>query len=152
MYLGPPGAQSCPTLCDPMDYKIHGVLQARILEQVAFPFSRGIFPTQGSKPGIPHCRWILYQLSHKRSPISRKAQESTVLYSMILWKERRALFSNASKWALSHLIGSWSEFSEPCTFWHGHSQAKNKPRGNCTPSPPFKQKTCVLRMPKEQYW
>ena len=34
-------AQSCPTLCDPMDYTVHGTLQARILEWVAFPFSRG---------------------------------------------------------------------------------------------------------------
>ena len=38
--------QSCPTLCDPMDYSlsgssVHGNLQARILEWVAFPFSRG---------------------------------------------------------------------------------------------------------------
>ena len=33
--------QSCLTLCDPMDYTVHGILQARILEQVAFPFSRG---------------------------------------------------------------------------------------------------------------
>ena len=29
---------------------------------------QGIFPTQGSNPGLPHCRQILYQLSHKRSP------------------------------------------------------------------------------------
>ena len=29
---------------------------------------RGIFPTQGSNPGLPHCRRILYQLSHKGSP------------------------------------------------------------------------------------
>ena len=29
---------------------------------------QGIFPTQGSNPGVPHCRWILYQLSHKGSP------------------------------------------------------------------------------------
>ena len=28
---------------------------------------QGIFPTQGSNPGFPHCRWILYQLSHKGS-------------------------------------------------------------------------------------
>ena len=28
---------------------------------------QGIFPTQESKPGLPHCRWILYQLSHKGS-------------------------------------------------------------------------------------
>ena len=34
-------AQLCPTLCDPMDYTVHGILQARILESVAFPFSRG---------------------------------------------------------------------------------------------------------------
>ena len=39
-------AQSCPTLCDPRDYSppgssVHGLLQARILEWVAIPFSRG---------------------------------------------------------------------------------------------------------------
>ena len=33
-------AQSCPTLCDPTDNTVHGILQARILEWVAFPFSR----------------------------------------------------------------------------------------------------------------
>ena len=127
-------AQSCLTLSDARDYTIHGILQASILEWVAFPFSRGssqprnqtgspalqadflptekkkkpeefsescsvvsdssqphglqspwnytgqypgvgslsllqgIFPTQGSNSGLPHCRWILYQLSHKGSP------------------------------------------------------------------------------------
>ena len=35
------GAQSCLTLCDPMDYTVHGILQAGVLEWVAFPFSRG---------------------------------------------------------------------------------------------------------------
>ena len=29
---------------------------------------QGLFPTHGSNPGFSHCRWILYQLSHKRSP------------------------------------------------------------------------------------
>ena len=29
---------------------------------------QGIFPTQGSNPGLPHCRWILYQLSYEGSP------------------------------------------------------------------------------------
>ena len=46
-------AQSCPTLCYPMDCSspgsfVHGISQARILEWVAVPSSRGIFPTQGS--------------------------------------------------------------------------------------------------------
>ena len=61
-------AQSCPTLCDPMDYTVHGILQARILEWVAFPFSRG--SSQGSNPGLLHCGWILYQLSYQGSPDS----------------------------------------------------------------------------------
>ena len=34
-------SQSCPTLCDPMNYTVHGILQARKLEWVGFPFSRG---------------------------------------------------------------------------------------------------------------
>ena len=41
--------QSCSTLCDPMDYTVHGILQARILEWEAFPFSRDL-PKTGIKP------------------------------------------------------------------------------------------------------
>ena len=66
-------AQLCPTLCDPMDYAVHGLLQARILEWISVPFSRGSSQprgrTQGWNPGLPHCRRILYQLSHKGKPI-----------------------------------------------------------------------------------
>ena len=36
-------SQSCPTFCDPMDCTVHAILQARILEWVAYPFSRGSF-------------------------------------------------------------------------------------------------------------
>ena len=36
-------AQSCLTLCNPMDYTVHGLLQARILEWVAFPFSQASY-------------------------------------------------------------------------------------------------------------
>ena len=56
--------QEYPTLCDPVDYTVHGILQARILECVAFPFSKQIFPTQESNRGLLHCRQILYQLSY----------------------------------------------------------------------------------------
>ena len=58
----------CLTLCNPMNYTVHGILQVRILEEIAIPFSRGIFPTQRWNPGLLHCRWILYQLSHQGSP------------------------------------------------------------------------------------
>ena len=49
----------------PPDSSVHGISQARILEWVAIPFSRGIFLTQGSNPGLLHCWWILYHLSHQ---------------------------------------------------------------------------------------
>ena len=45
-----------------------GILQARILEWVAMPSLQGIFPTQGSNPGLLHFRQILYHLSHQGSP------------------------------------------------------------------------------------
>ena len=49
--------QLCLSLCHPMDYTVHGILQARILAWVTFP-------TQG----LLYCRQIIYQLSHKGSP------------------------------------------------------------------------------------
>ena len=45
--------QSCLTLCYPMDYTARGILQARVLEWVAFPFSRG-----SSQPSAEETRWI----------------------------------------------------------------------------------------------
>ena len=57
-------AQSCLTLCNPMDYTALAILQARILDWIAFRFSRGSSQPSGQ---------ILYQLSHQRSPIIAKA-------------------------------------------------------------------------------
>ena len=56
---------SCLTLCNPMDCSppgssVHGILQARILEWAAIPFSRGNLPTQGLNPHLLHCRQALY--------------------------------------------------------------------------------------------
>jgi len=51
-----------------MDYTVHGILQARIPDWVApFP-SPGDLPNSVSNPCLPHCRWVLYQLSHQRNP------------------------------------------------------------------------------------
>ena len=70
-WLWPQGnevTQSCPTLCDPMDYSlpgssVHGIFEARILEWVAISFCR-VFPTEGLNlwllPRLLHCRRILY--------------------------------------------------------------------------------------------
>ena len=67
--------QLCLTLCDPIDgslpgSSVLGIPQARILEWVAIFSSRGIFPTQGSNRGLPHCRRILYCLSHQSAALS----------------------------------------------------------------------------------
>ena len=57
--------QLCLTLCDPMDYIVHGILQPRV---GSFSLLQGIFSTQRSNPSLPHCRQILYHLSHEGSP------------------------------------------------------------------------------------
>ena len=56
-------AQLCLTVWNPKDFTVHGILQVRILEWVAFLFFRGIFPRQRATPGLPHCRWILFFFS-----------------------------------------------------------------------------------------
>ena len=66
-------AQLCPTLwdskdCSPQGASVHETLQARILECVTIPFLQWIFPTQGLKPGLLQCGWILYHLSYQGSP------------------------------------------------------------------------------------
>ena len=59
--------QSCRILCDSMDCSppgssVHGIFQARVLEQVAISLLQGIFPTQGSTHVSCIGRWILYHL------------------------------------------------------------------------------------------
>ena len=72
--------QLCPTLCNPMGYTVHGILQARILEWVDFPFSRGSSQPR-EQTQVSHiaggfffffCRWILDQLSHQGIPFYKK--------------------------------------------------------------------------------
>ena len=86
---------SDPMDCSPPGFSIHGIFQARILEWGAIAFSDGLYspwnspgqntgvgslsllqgnlPNPGIKPRFPalqvDCRWILYQLSHKGSPV-----------------------------------------------------------------------------------
>ena len=60
--------QPFSTLCNPMNYTVHGILQARIPGVGSLSLLQGIFPTQESNPGLLHCRQNLYQPSHKGSP------------------------------------------------------------------------------------
>ena len=71
----------CLTLCDPMDCSppgssVHEILQARILEWVAISLLQRIFPTERLNLALPHCRQILYHLSHQGSHMYKEAGES----------------------------------------------------------------------------
>ena len=111
--LGSPGlsckklehqSQSCPALCNPMDYSwpgscVHVILQSRKVKWVAIP-SFSIFSHPGIKPWSPHCRQILYCLSHQGSP---KLSYSTKLiyYCFIILK---LIKSNKDQRILTHQI------------------------------------------------
>ena len=66
--------QSCPTLCDPMDYTVHGI-PGQNTGVGSHSVLQGIFSTQGWNPGFPHCGRTLYQLSHKGSPGGTSGKE-----------------------------------------------------------------------------
>ena len=93
-------AQSCQTICHPMDYTVHGILQARILEWVAFPFFRGSFQPRdrtqvfhvtggfftswatgkpGSRLGVANSSTLKEKTGHDEfSPVRRILQEKLV--------------------------------------------------------------------------
>ena len=56
-------AQSRSTLCDPMNYTVHGILQARILEWVAIPFSKGSFQSR-DQTEVSHVIVCIYIHTH----------------------------------------------------------------------------------------
>ena len=66
-------AQPCPTLCDPVDcnpagFSVHGILQAKILEWLGIPFSRGSFWLRDWTRVSSISGRLLYHLSHEESP------------------------------------------------------------------------------------
>ena len=48
--------QSCLTLCDPMNYTVSRNSSGQNTGVGSLALLQGIFPTQGSNPGLPHCR------------------------------------------------------------------------------------------------
>ena len=66
-------AQSCLTLCNPMDSNPHQSPRpwdflGKSMGVGCHFLLQGIFPTQGSNPGLPHYRQMVYHLSHQGSP------------------------------------------------------------------------------------
>ena len=100
-------AQSCPTLCNPMDCSppgssVHGDSPGKNTGVGYHALLQGIFPTQGLNPGLPYCRQILYHLSHQGSPNVVKIQLShgSSLYEVMLfqWSWGYSLFNVVYFW------------------------------------------------------
>ena len=119
------------------NYTVHGILQAKILEWVAVPFPtpdqntgvgsrcllQGIFPTQGLNPGLPHCRQILYQLSHQGSPELPRAPTYSV-YCWGCWNTAGALGITS----IASRPEAWNQFSHEIPRAHGPPALLDSPQ------------------------
>ena len=108
-------AQLGPTLCDPMDYTVHAILQARILEWVAFPFSRGSsLPRDRIQVSRIAGRFV-YQLSHKESPLYCYRHSlvcfklQSVIYQIFTWKVFLHWVGRRELVKMKH--GSWDDLA-----------------------------------------
>ena len=97
--------QLCPILWNPMDciYSppgscVHGILQAGILEWGCHVLLQGIFPTQGSNPGLPHCGQTLYPPSHQGRVLTKGG-----------WGPVQAAHLTPPASAVGRLVGVWAE-------------------------------------------
>ena len=86
-------SQSCATLCNPMDYTVHAVLQSRILDWVVFP-SPGDLLNPGIKPRPPALRAYYLPAEHQLKP-KNTAVGSLSLLQWIFWTQE-------SNWCLQH--------------------------------------------------
>ena len=84
-------SQSCLTLCDPMDFFVHGILQARILEWVAIPFSRDL-PDTGIEPRSPE----LQAHSLPSEPMGYNIIQAEIQKMLVLWWLCSCFFWNRS--------------------------------------------------------
>ena len=114
-------AQSCLTLCDPMDcslpgFSVHGILQARMLQGVAISFSKGSSFCRDWTCASCICRQILYHWATRKALIG----EYSVLILTTLLTLKVEKFH--IKFQSSVLLSSWEEMAtfNLCSYWHSH--------------------------------
>ena len=119
--------QSCPTLCSPMDYIIHGILQARILEWVALPICRDL-----SNPGIEPTSPILQVDSLPAEPQGKPKNTEASSLSLL-----QQIFptQGLNPHLLHHrqILYQLSHQRSPDTVSPIIGRKNTHPRGRCTP-------------------
>ena len=95
-------AQSCLTLCDPMDCNLPGLLcpwdhLGKNTGGGSHALLQGIFPTQELNLGLLHCRQIPYHMSHQGTPSKGKGKALIYLFFFAVCFQKRSSLSLAEK-------------------------------------------------------
>ena len=89
--------QSSLTLCNPMDYSppgssVHEDSPGKNTGVGCHVLLQGMFPTKGPNPGLPHCRQILYWLSHRGSPLYINCSININIIILLLFKDLQSFW------------------------------------------------------------
>ena len=101
---------------------LHGIFQARVLEWVAICRLQGIFPTQGSNPGLPHWRQTLYPLSHQCYRLNYKLCGDKDNLSFVHHKHHQPVIDSQLADAAPHPLLSTSCLLGPVHWKYGGLQ------------------------------
>ena len=94
--------QSCLTLCDPVDYTVHEILQARTLEWLTYPFFRRSSQPRDQNPGLPHCRQVLLTAEPQGKPKNTGVGNLSLLQRIFPTQESNQGLLHC-RWILYHL-------------------------------------------------
>ena len=159
--------QSCPILCNSMDYSppgsfAHGDSPGKNTGVGCHALLQGIFPTQGSNPGLLHCRrQILYHLSHQRSPRILEWVAYPFFKGPTQTRNQTRVSCTAdrffSRWATreAHLSAYWKAYLGRESSDPDGSSSPGRSRMFCTilkslfpssPDPMHKQENCQFKL------
>ena len=108
------GVQLCLTLCDPMDHTAHGILQAKILEWVAFPFSKGSSQPR-DRTQVSHIAADSLPAEPPGKPRNTGVGSLSLLQGIFLTQELNwgLLHCRQSLYQLSYRGSSWTQVTYP---------------------------------------
>ena len=113
--------QLCPTLCNPMDYKVYGILQARILKP--FP-SPGDFPNPGIEPRSPTLQVDSLPAEPQGKPKNTGVGSLSILQRIFTIQESKRGLLHCRR--ILYQLSYWGSSPFNCLFWSlGPKSSKN---------------------------